>query len=116
MSDNTAKAEGGTDLGVSAYVMAAVKDGMKTMVAENGTAQNAFSKFPYGFVAAKTGTPETGLEAFGESSHGLLICYAPADDPEIAVSIVLEHGVFGSNAIPAAGRILNAYFGDRYTR
>jgi penicillin-binding protein 2 len=114
--DNTAKAESGTDLGISAYVMNAVKDGMKAMVAESGTAQTAFSKLPYGFVAAKTGTPETGLEAFGESSHGLLVCYAPADDPEIAVAIVLEHGVYGSNALPAAGRILEAYFGDRYTR
>lgn len=116
VSDNTAKAENSTDLGISTYVMNSVKDGMKAMVAESGTAQSAFSKLPYGFVAAKTGTPETGLEAFGESSHSVLICYAPADDPEIAISIVLEHGVFGSNALPAAGRIMEAYFGDRYLR
>ena len=114
VSDNVAKAEGGTNLGVSAYILNAVREGMKAMARENAAANAVFSKFPYGFVAAKSGTPETGLEAFGESSHGLMICYAPADDPEIAISIVLEHGVFGSNAAPIAGRIMEVYFADRF--
>lgn len=50
------------------------------------------------------------MEAFGQSSHSVLICYAPADDPEIAVSIVIEHGARGANALPIAGRIFEEYF------
>ena len=65
-------------------------------------------------MAAKTGTPETGMEAFGHSSHSLVICYAPADDPEIAISIVIEHGTWGSNSLPIAGDVIKAYFGETY--
>ena len=80
------------------------------MVKGSGTATRVFSSFPTGFVAAKTGTPETGLEAFGQSSHSVLICYAPANDPEIAVAIVVEHGAMGSNSLPIAGKVFEAYF------
>ncbi len=95
---------------VSREYLDIVKNGMKQMVAESEVAQKAFAAFPAGFVAAKTGTPETGMEAFGQSSHSVLICYAPADDPEIAVSIVIEHGAKGANAIPLAGKIFELYF------
>ncbi len=113
ISDNTEKKAMVTDLGVSSYVMNTVREGMKTMVMESADAKKAFASFPVGFVAAKTGTPETGMEAFGESSHSLLICYAPADDPEIAVSVVLEHGVRGGNSFMVAGRVLEAYFANQ---
>ena len=111
--DNGNKANSATDLGVSSYMMSIVQDGMKLMVAESPQAQQAFVSLPKGFVAAKTGTPETGLEDLGQSSHGVLICYAPADDPEIAISVVLEHGVFGGNAFPVVNRVIQAYFADQ---
>lgn len=95
---------------VAASALASVKSGMVQMVLESDVAREAFAAFPEGFVAAKTGTPETGMEAFGQSSHSVLICYAPADDPEIAVSIVIEHGARGANALPIAGRIFEEYF------
>ena len=62
-------------------------------------------------VAGKTGTPETGLEKLKKSSNGVFICYAPADNPKIAVAVVLEHGVWGSNAAPIAADVLAKYFG-----
>ncbi len=99
-----------TKLEVKPETLNAIRKGMISMVENNTTAKKAFSSFPSGFVAAKTGTPETGLEAFGQSSHSVLICYAPADDPEIAVSVVIEHGVWGSNGLAVAGKIMNSYF------
>lgn len=111
--DNSAKANQYTDLGISTYMLNVVQDGMKMMALESIQAQQAFAKLPKGFVAAKSGTPETGLEHLGQSSHSLLICYAPADDPEIAISVVIEHGVFGGNAFPVVAKVVETYFADR---
>jgi penicillin-binding protein 2 len=91
--------------------MGNVKDGMIEMVNLSSKARVAFKDFPEGFVAAKAGTPETGLEAFGQSSHSVLICYAPANDPEIAVAIVIEHGASGGNSLSLAAEIMKDYFG-----
>ena len=108
--DNSNKNDNPTIVAASQYVLDTVKEGMVEMVKGSGLATRAFSAFPTGFVAAKTGTPETGLEAFGQSSHSVFICYAPANDPEIAVSIVVEHGAAGGNSIPMAGKVFEAYF------
>lgn len=100
-----------TKIEVTDKVLGNVKDGMIEMVNLSSKARKAFADFPEGFVAAKTGTPETGMEAFGESSHSVLICYAPANDPEIAISIVIEHGASGSNSLELAAAIMKDYFG-----
>ena len=99
-----------THTGASAWALGLVKEGMTEMVRQSANVSAAFKSFPDGFVCAKTGTPETGMEAFGESSHSVFICYGPASDPEIAVSVLIEHGSSGSNASPAAGKIFDAYF------
>ena len=99
-----------THTGASAWALGLVKEGMTEMVKQNNNVSAAFKSFPEGFVCAKTGTPETGMEAFGESSHSVFICYGPASSPEIAVSVLIEHGSSGSNASPAAGKIFDAYF------
>jgi penicillin-binding protein 2 len=75
-----------------------------------GTAVSTFKEFPF-VVAAKTGTPETGLESKGSSSNSLFIAYAPADDPKIAVAVVVEHGVWGKNTSYIARDVLKEYFG-----
>lgn len=108
--DNSNKNENSTKLEVSQYILDSVKEGMIEMAKGSEEAKSAFSAFPAGFVAAKTGTPETGLEAFGQSSHSVLICYAPVNDPEIAVSVVVEHGARGANSLALAGRVFEAYF------
>lgn len=64
--------------------------------------------FPFK-VAAKTGTTETGFEATS-SSHGLFVCYAPYDNPQIAIAVVVEHGVWGSWTAPIARDIMMEYF------
>lgn len=91
----------------------AVQNGMIAVAnANDGTAVDAFKELKEkGYeVAGKTGTPETGREKLGESSNGLFICYAPADDPQIAIAVVIEHGAWGSNAAPVANEILKEYF------
>jgi penicillin-binding protein 2 len=92
----------------------AVKEGMVASTSEfDGTAYKAFADFPYQ-VAGKTGTAETGREiTLEESSNSLFVCYAPADDPQIAVAVVIEKGVWGSYTSPVARDILEAYFNSK---
>ncbi len=46
--------------------------------------------------------------------HGWFTCYAPAEDPEIAVTVLVEHGLHGgSGAGPIARAVLNQYFSGR---
>ena len=66
-------------------------------------------------VAAKTGTAEHGLGR-RYSSHAAINCFAPADDPQIAVAIYGEKAAHGSTLGLAAATIINAYFsGDEST-
>lgn len=90
----------------------AVQKGMVAVAnSEDGTAVNIFKDFRpiIGEVAGKTGTAETGLEATS-SSNALFVCYAPADDPQIAVAVVVEKGVSGAWSAPIARDVLMAYF------
>jgi penicillin-binding protein 2 len=46
--------------------------------------------------------------------HAWFTCYAPAEDPEIAVTVLVEHGLHGgSGAGPVARAVLEKYFSDR---
>ena len=77
-------------------------------------------------VAGKTGTSqvirmkaddEEGVDdeeeiKYKHRDHGLFVAYAPAEDPEIAVAVIVEHGKHGSTAAaPISREILGAYFG-----
>ena len=45
--------------------------------------------------------------------HALFVSYAPADNPKIAVAVVVEHGGHGSSAAaPVAKAVYEAYFAD----
>ena len=59
-------------------------------------------------VAGKTGSAETG-----EGTHSWYVCFAPANNPEIAIVVLMEHAGTGSRyAVPAAKRVLETYFGN----
>ncbi len=59
-------------------------------------------------VAGKTGTAQN---PHGKD-HALFVAFAPFDDPQIAVSVVVEHGEHGSTAAaPIAYKIIRAYLG-----
>ena len=72
----------------------------------NGTAYQIFGNYPYK-VAAKTGTAQLG-EAV--TNNGVFICYAPYDDPEIAIAVVVEKGGAGSAIASIAKDVLDYYF------
>lgn len=63
--------------------------------------------------AAKTGSPQLAdtLPGGGHYVNSVLIAYAPADDPQIAMAVVLEYGGGGSNAAPILRAVLDAVFG-----
>jgi len=72
-----------------------------------GTAYSTFKDYPIN-VAAKTGTAENGiLEA---SAHAAFVCYAPLENPQIAIAIYGERAGHGSYLAPIAKAILDAYF------
>lgn len=85
----------------------AVKLGMYQVASTGvGSAYATFYNFPVK-VAAKTGTSQLGE---GKTNNGIFICYAPFDDPEIAVAVAIEHGVSGSTVAPIARAVLEYYF------
>lgn len=89
-------------------VFGPIRDGMKRMAQTNRFLREA----PV-VCAAKTGSPQRA-ETLPNGSYyvnSVLIGYAPADDPQIAVAVVLEYGGGGSNATPILRAVLDAYFG-----
>jgi penicillin-binding protein 2 len=96
------------DLKLSKDNVNSVKKGMVAVTSEEeGTAVDVFKGFPYN-VAAKTGTAQKGEE--NHSDYGLFIAFAPAEDPKIAICVVIERGVYGAYAAPVAKDILSEYF------
>jgi penicillin-binding protein 2 len=71
-----------------------------------GTAYHVFGDFPYR-VAGKTGTAEAGSGA----PHSWFIGFAPAENPEVAIVVMVEHGGYGSGAASQIARkVLEEYF------
>ena len=93
--------------------LAVLKEGMIDVAnSSDGTAKDTFNDFPTKYniiVAAKTGTAETSRNS-KVSNNGVFICYAPANDPKIAIAIVIEKGVYGAYAAPVARDMLMEYF------
>ena len=92
---------------VSPKTLAVAQQGMREVaLPPDGTAVGLFTGFPP--VAAKTGTAEVQ----NHDDHALFVAYAPFEQPEIAVAVVMEHaGHGGSVAGPVAEDMLAAYFG-----
>lgn len=61
-------------------------------------------------VAGKTGTAQAGNRG---KAHAWFVCYAPYENPEIIMTIMLENGGHGGEeAAPLAEKLLNVYFGN----
>jgi penicillin-binding protein 2 len=89
-------------------VISTVQQGMR-MTVTDGSAR-ALSDLPFK-VAGKTGT----AQFFGNTkTHAWFECYAPYDDPEIAVIVLVEGGGGGNEiAVPVARNILEYYFNNK---
>ena len=74
----------------------------------SGTGSKFFKDYPIA-VAAKTGTAQTdaGSDA---SDNGAFVCYAPYDDPQIAIAVYGEKAGHGSTLAEVAKAILDVYF------
>ncbi len=98
-------------LQVSKSTMDIVRNGLKNVAEEGGTAGEIFKGFPID-VAGKTGTSENahGLD------HGWFVAYAPYDKPRIVVVALVEQGGYGAaSAGPIVKRILASYFNVQVT-
>ena len=78
---------------------------------QKGTLRTIFRDFPIQ-VAAKSGTAE---EDKSRSSHSWFVCFAPYDDPQIAITVLLPYGeITGSPAAVIAREIIRDYMGLNY--
>jgi penicillin-binding protein 2 len=88
-------------------------------VVRNGTGRRAYLENVD--VAGKTGTSQVvslekekadkGVRRF--QNHAWFVAYAPADDPQVAVSVLVEHGGQGGEvAAPLARKFLASYFAN----
>lgn len=91
-------------VGVSSDNMKIVQEGMRSVVT-SGTAKDVFGNYKIE-IAAKTGTAENS-----GSDHVTFIAYAPYEDPEVAVAVVVEHGGKGTYSMGIAKAMFDAYFG-----
>lgn len=90
----------------------AVYEGMRLVTqGSKGTLRNVFKDFPID-VAAKSGTAE---ENKNNSSHSWFVGFAPYDNPQIAVTVMIPFGdVSGSPAAVTARNIIGEYMGLNY--
>jgi len=84
-----------------------IREGMRDVsIGARGTARDVFRNYPIA-VSSKTGT----VQVEGASMNdGVFVCYAPSDNPEIAISIVVEKGGSGSAIMDIARIIFDHYF------
>lgn len=89
---------------ISERSLRAVKEGMLSVTVD-GTGHASLGDYPIK-VGGKTGTSQVS----GKADHSVFIAFAPFDNPEIAVSVVLEHGASGYSAGTVVKNILDSYF------
>ena len=87
------------DMKLEPEIFDIVTEGMERM------AEYGFAGYPIR-VATKTGTPQT----YGNFTNSTYISFAPADDPQIAVAVVVEKGG-GEVCTPIVRKIYDFYFG-----
>ena len=90
---------------ISGEALTAVKKGMHDLTT-TGSLAPYFNDCVVD-AGAKTGTAQVNKDT---ENNGVFVCFAPYDDPEIAVAIVIEQGGSGSALASTAVNILNAYF------
>lgn len=102
--------------------LAIVRQGLLEVVHGNrGTARQI--RLPGVQIAGKTGTAQVFSRKVGEKfdnkklkrtlqDHAWFVCYAPSQDPKIAIAVIIEHGEHGSSAAaPVAKELIHAYLG-----
>lgn len=95
---------------ISLQELKLIKSGLEKVPKDGGTAWPFFT-FPIA-TAGKTGTAEYG--DLKSKTHAWYTSYAPADDPKIALTVLVEGGGEGSSvAAPVAKEVYRWYFSDQ---
>jgi len=89
----------------------AVKAGM-LMLTTQGSVMKYFKDLDFQ-VGAKTGSAQVSANT---QSHAVFVCFAPYENPEVAMSIVVEHGGSGGELAAIASDVLSYYFSARETQ
>ena len=84
-----------------------IHKGMR-MSATEGTGSGTFKDYEIP-VACKTGS----AEVYTGSDNGIFVAFAPYDDPEIAVAVIVEHAGSGSSVGPVVKAIIDAYLNPK---
>ena len=90
----------------------AVKEGMWKVANDPESSSSVYFKDLPVEVGAKTGSAQV---ASNVEANALFVCFAPYDDPQIAISIVVERGASGSNLAQATAEIVDYYFSAENT-
>ncbi|MCI8870144.1 MAG: penicillin-binding protein [Lawsonibacter sp.] len=85
--------------------LAAVKQGMRDVVT-TGTVAPYFRNLDV-TAGAKTGSAQVNVDS---NSNAVFVCFAPYEEPEIAIAIVVERGGSGSDVGAIAADIMRYYF------
>ena len=108
---HTREPEALSSIDIAEENLEAVKKGMLDLTTD-GSVSRYFQDLGFQ-VGAKTGSAQISAQT---ESNAVFVCFAPYDDPEIAVSIVVEHGGSGSELGAMAASILQYYFSTQETR
>ena len=112
------------NLGFSAANVAVVREGLVSVVT-SGTARGVFAGAGYG-AAGKTGTAQAVTQAQNtkynaraleehQRDHALFMGFAPANDPKIALAVIVENAGWGAGAAaPIARRVFDYWLMDQY--
>lgn len=89
--------------------MSLIRKGMEGVTDDTGTARKYFSKYPkvQAVIAAKTGTAQ--VTSIDLENNAWFVCFAPNDDPEIAICVFIPHGYSGGMASIAARDFIDWY-------
>ena len=87
--------------------VAAVKQGMWLVANDPESSSSAYFRDLPVEVGAKTGSAQVSSEV---EADALFVCFAPYDDPQIAISMVVEQGASGSNLAQAVAQVVDYYF------
>lgn len=100
------------DITINSEYLSAIKEGMKSVTSgESGTAYVRFKDFNIE-VGGKTGSAEAGKdENNNDVVNAWFAAFAPYDDPEIAVVVMVENGGHGNYTAEAVRDIMAEYFG-----
>ncbi len=90
----------------------AVKQGMWEVANDEESTVDQYLSNLVVEVGAKTGSAQVSAD---ENANAVFVLFAPYDDPEIVISIVVEGGASGANLASATGEIVNYYFGSEHT-